>query len=416
MEPDIPLLILIFVLILLSGLFSGAEIALFSLSPAKIRSLIENKKKGARAVQKLRDNPHDLLITILIGNNLVNILASVLATSWSSEVFESNVLAAVTGVITFLVLVFGEILPKTFAQKYAETFSRMIAPLIVFLGYVFLPFLWLLTGITKGTMKLFRIDDSPIKSFTEDEFKAMVDIGAEEGELDEEEKELIENVLDFSETTVEEVMTPRTQMDVLDEETILVDSVEYINTHSHSRIPVYRETVDNIVGILSVRQLLHFTSHSDNDAKLSELDLAEPLIVPKSKQISDLFKEFQDKRTHMAIIVDEHGGVSGLVTMEDILEELVGEIVDESDIEEVLIKKSNANSWIISGEAIIEDINDACDISLEAPEHKNISFLILEKHKQIPEVGEKIKLKDCELLVEKVADNKIQVVRLLRKF
>lgn len=415
MEGDIPLLILIFILILLSGLFSGAEIALFSLSPAKIRGLIENKEKGANAVQKLRDNPHDLLITILIGNNLVNILASVLATSWSTRLFQSNVLGYVTGVITFLVLVFGEILPKTFAQKYAEGFSRIISPVILFLSYLFLPLVWLFTGITKGTMKLCGVDDSPLKSFTEEEFKAMVDIGAEEGELDEEEKELIENVLDFSETIVEEVMTPRTKMDALDEETILVDAVEYINTHSHSRIPIYRETIDNVIGILSVRQLLHFTSHHDNNILLKNLDLVEPLIVPQTKQIGDLFKDFQDKRTHLAIVVDEHGGVAGLVSMEDILEELVGEIVDESDIEDVLIKKIAPHSWILSGEAEIEDVNAAVGIELDAPEHKTISYLILEKHQEIPEVGEKIELENCELLVEKVAENKIQVVRLLKK-
>ncbi len=415
MESDIPLLIFIFALILFSGLFAGAEIALFSLSPAKVRGLIENKKKGALAVKKLRDNPHDLLITILISYNLVSIFASVLATNWASNAFNSNVLGYLTGAITLLVLIFGEILPKTFAQKYAETFSRMIAPLLVLLGYLFLPLLWLLTGITKGTMRLFGIDDSPLKSFTEEEFKAMVDIGAEEGELDKEEKELIENVLDFSETTVEEVMTPRTKMDALDEETIMVDAVEYINTHSHSRIPVYRETIDNVVGILSVRQLLHFTSHYDNDVPLKNLNLSEPLIVPESKQISDLFKDFQNKRTHLAIIVDEYGGVAGLVTMEDILEELVGEIVDESDIESVLIKKSGANNWILSGEAEIEDVNAATGIKLDAPEHKTISYLILEKHQEIPEVGVKIAFDECELLVEKVAENKIQVVRLLKK-
>lgn len=417
MESDIPLLILIFILILLSGLFSGAEIALFSLSPAKIRSLIENKKKGAKAVQKLRDNSHDLLITILIGNNLVNILASVLATAWASKTFDSNVLGAVTGIITFLVLVFGEILPKTFAQKYAEGFSRMIAPLILTLNYIFTPLVWLFTGITKGTMKIFGLDDSPINNFTAEEFKAMVDIGTEEGELDAEEKELIENVLEFSETIVEEVMTPRTKMDVLEETTILSDAVQYINTHSHSRIPVYCETIDHIVGILSVRQLLHFTSHHDNDVQLKKLDLGESLIVPQSKQIGDLFKDFQEKRTHLAIVVDEHGGVAGLVTMEDILEELVGDIVDETDIEDVLIKKISSHAWILSGEAAIEDINETVGIKLDAPEHKTISYLILEKHQEIPTVGEKIELEKekVDLLVEKVAENKIQVVRLLKK-
>lgn len=414
MESDIPLLILIFVLIILSGVFSGSEIALFSLSPAKIRSLIENKKKGAPAVKKLRDNPHDLLITILIGNNLVQTSASVLATYWATKVFDSNVLGYVTGIVTFLALVFGDILPKSFAQRYAEGFSRMIAPFLLILKYLFLPLVWLLTGITKLTMRLFGAH-TPMKSFTEDELLAMVNIGTEEGDLDEEEKELIENVLEFSETTVEEVMTPRTKMDALDEDTTLVDAVEYINTHSHSRIPVYSETIDHIVGILSVRQLLHFTSHSKNSLKLKELELSEPLIVPQSKLISDLFKEFQAKRTHMAIIVDEHGGVAGLVSMEDILEELVGEIIDESDIEKVLIKKVGTHTWLLSGEAIIEDINEAIGIELDAPEHKNISYLILEKHQEIPEVGEKIELENAEILVEKVADNKIQMVRLLKK-
>lgn len=365
-------------------------------------------------MQKLRDNPHDLLITILIGNNLVQTSASVLAAYWATEVFDSNVLAYVTGVVTFLALVFGDILPKSFAQRYAEGFARMIAPFLVILNYLFLPFVWLLTGITKITMQLFGAH-TKMKSFTEDELLAMVDIGTEEGELDEEEKELIENVLEFSETTVEEVMTPRPQMEVLDEETSLAEAIEYINTHSHSRIPIYRDKIDNIVGVLSVRQLLHFISHSKNDVQLKDLELAMPLIIPESKPISDLFKDFQKKRMHIAIIVDEHGGVSGLVTMEDILEELVGDIVDESDIEKVLIKKVGQNSWILSGEALIEDINEAVGIELQAPEYKTISYLILEEHQEIPKVGEKIDLGNVELLVEKVAENKIQMVRLLKK-
>lgn len=415
MESDIPLLILIFTLILLSGVFSGAELALFSLSPAKIRSLIENKKKGAKAVQKLRDNPHDLLITILIGNNLVNILASVLSTVWASRTFGLNALAYVTGGITFLVLVFGEIVPKTFAQKYAELFSRIIAPFILFLGLVLKPLIILFTLITKGIMKIFGVDDSPLKSFTEEELLAMVDIGTEEGELDLDEKELIENVLDFSETTAEEVMTPRPQMDALDEDSTLEEAIKYVSEHSHSRIPVYRETIDNIVGILSVRQILDFWDKKSENTQLKDLNLGEPFIVPKSKLISNLFKDFKIKRTHLAIIVDEHGGVAGLVSLEDILEEIVGDIVDESDIEEVLIKKTGTHTWILSGDAIIEDINKEIGLELNAPEHKNISYLILEENKHIPKPGDIIHLKEVELLVEKISDNKIEIVRLLKK-
>lgn len=416
MDSDIPLLILIFSLILFSGVFAGSEIALFSLSPAKIRSLIENKRKGAVAIKKLRDNPHDLLITILIGNNLVSILASVLTTAWASETFGSNVLAYVTGGITFMVLVFGDIVPKTFAQKYAESFSRFFAPFILFLTFLFKPFVIILNLINKGIMKLLGVDNSPLKNFNEEELLAMVNIGTEEGELDEEEKELITNVLDFTETTVEEVMTPRTQMDTLDEETTLEEAVKYLSEHSHSRIPVYRETIDNIIGILSVRQILDFWGKESKQTRLKELELARPLIVPKSQLINDLFKSFQSKRKHLAIVVDEHGGVAGLVSLEDILEEIVGDIVDESDIEEVLVKKVGSHTWILSGNAIIEEVNKAIGVELNAPEHKTISYLILEHKKQIPKAGDKIFLNNqIEVYIEKMLDNKIEIVRLHKK-
>ncbi|MBU0706483.1 hemolysin family protein [Patescibacteria group bacterium] len=402
-------LVLLLILIIISGAFSGAEIALTSLSPAKTKMLKNDHRPGAKAVYRLKQKPERLLITILIGNNLVNILATVVATIWGIKVFGSNALGIVTGALTLIILVFGEITPKTYAQKHAEGFARMMANPLLWFTYILYPIIWLLEKFIHGLMHLMKAK-SPIKTMSEEEFLAMVDIGTKEGVIEEHEQEMIENVLEFTDTTVEEIMTTKSNIESLDVNTVIHEARQFFISHSHSRIPVYKGNLDNIVGILTVHDILKITQAEKPIEKLSDFHYLPPIVVPKTKAIAKLFREFQKRRQHIAIVVDERGNTVGLVTLEDILEEIVGDIVDESDQEKSLVTPIGKNEWLATGEATIEEVNEATGIELNYPEHQTVSLLILEKLQNFPRLGERIEYEQLEFQVKKMNKNIIEEV------
>ena len=402
------LLLLIF-LIILSGAFSGAEIALTTLSAAKVRAIGKDKKFTSRAIVKLKNKPQRLLITILIGNNLVNILATVIATAWAIGVFGNTAIGIVTGVLTLIILVFGEITPKTFAQKYAEKFARLSAYPLLLLTKILFPIIWILEKFTQGLINSLNLK-KPLHSVSEDELLALIDIGTKEGVIEEKEQELIENVLEFSDTTVDEVMTVKKDMEIVEVNSSIHDVVTFFLSHSHSRIPVYKNTINNIVGTVTVHDILRFLHDPEIGNNLSDFKIKTPIIVPKTKSISALFHEFQRRRQHLAMVVDERGEIVGLVTMEDILEEIVGDIVDEQDREEDMIKKIGNNEWEAHGEADIEEINEALDVELDFPEHETISLLILEKLRRFPKLGERIIFSNLILQVKEMSKKKIETV------
>ena len=403
-------LILLILLIFLSGTFSGAEIALTSLSPAKVSTLKSSKKFGAEAVFKLKQAPERLLITILIGNNLVNIFATVIATLWGQRVFEDAAIGIVTGALTLIILIFGEITPKTFAQKHAEGFARIMAHPLLWLTYLIFPVVWLLEKFIHGLMRTMKAK-SPIKSMSEEEILAMVDIGTKEGVIEEHEQELIENVLEFTETTAEEVMTFKSNIESLNCEKTIKEAASYFTTHSHSRIPVFKDNLDNVIGILTVHDILKITHNEEMTiGHIKDFKFTPPIVVPKTKSISKLFNEFQKRRQHIAIVVDERGHTVGLVTLEDILEEIVGDIVDEQDREEAKLQKIGKSEWLASADATIEELNEALDIEIDYPEHQSISLLILEKLQAFPSLGQRIEYQNLELQVKKMSKKKIEEV------
>jgi CBS domain containing-hemolysin-like protein len=403
-------LLLLILLILLSGAFSGAEIALTALSPAKVRAISKDKKFGSRAIAKLKSKPQRLLITILIGNNLVNILATVIATVWAVDVFGNTAIGIVTGLLTLFILVFGEITPKTFAQKYSEKFARMFAHPLLFLTKILFPIIWIFEKFTQGLLSSLKLHQ-PLHSVSEDELLALVDIGTKEGVIEEQEQELIENVLEFSDTTVDEVMTVKKDMDILRVDTTVHDAVHFFLEHSHSRIPVYKDSMHNIVGIVTVHDILQFLHEPESINKtLSDFKLKHPIVTPKTKSISNLFHEFQRRRQHLAVIVDERGETVGLVTMEDILEEIVGDIVDEQDREEKMITQIGKNEWEAHGEADVEELNEALDLELDFPEHETVSLLILEQLHRFPKLGEKIVFENLIFQVKEMGKKKIERV------
>lgn len=407
-------IIILVLLVILSGFFSGSETAIISVSDAKVRSLVKQKVKGSATLYLLKQNPHKLLITILIGNNLANIGASVLAAVVFTELFGSNGLGIATGVMTFFVLVFGEITPKSFATKYSVKMSLVLAKPLQLLQILFAPIIWVMDGIVQLLMKITgsKFNEEQV---SEEEIKALIELGAEKGSIQKREKELLKNILQFNDIAVEEVMTPRVSIEALTVDTSLQEAIDFVIKKSHSRIPVFEDSIDNIVGIVTIKDVLIFSEKFNINKKLENCDLKKPLFVPVSKKIDVLFREFQKARTHLAVVVDEYGGTAGLVTLEDLLEEIVGEIIDESDIEEMPIQELSEYEIEAHGVTKLDDINDYLGITIKGNEKESISALILDKLERFPKPGEVIDLPHATIKVLKMKGNKIMKVSIEKK-
>lgn len=407
-------IIFLLVLLALSGFFSGSETAIISLSDAKVRQLSKEKKRGSATLSLLKQDPHKLLITILIGNNLVNIGASVLATVVFTDFFGSTGLGIATGVMTLLVLIFGEITPKSFATKYSVGISLFVAKPLYILQVLLSPIIWIMDKIVKFLMNMMGSEYNE-EDVSEEEIKALIELGAEKGSIEKREKELLKNILQFNDITVEEVMTPRVSIEALEFDSTLQEAIDFVIKKSHSRIPVYEDTIDNVVGIVTIKDILMFSEQYNDNKKLGNCELKKPLIVPVSKKIDVLFKEFQKARTHLAIVLDEYGGTAGLVTLEDLLEEIVGEIIDESDVEEMPIKSVSDYEIEAHGVTKLEDINDYLGITIKGHEKEAVSALILDKLNRFPKTGEVIEFPNAKIKVLKMHDNKIMRVSVEKK-
>jgi CBS domain containing-hemolysin-like protein len=409
-------LLLLIILIIVSAIFSGTEIAFTALSAAKVYTFKNDNRFASKAIYRLKTHSESLLITILLGNNLANILATVTATIWGIRVFGSAAIGIISGALTFVILIFGEITPKTLAQKYAEQFSRLTAYPLLWLPFILYPILWLLEKFIYGLMKLFKAKN-PIRSMSEEELLALVDIGTKEGVIEEHEQEFISNVLEFTDTKVEEIMTLKKDIESLEINTTIKDAVNFFIEHTHTRLPVYKTNINNIVGIITVHDILRLIYDKTKTINsLAELHFNPVVVVPKTKKISKLFKEFQIRRQHLAIVVDEHGHTLGLVTLEDILEEIVGDIVDEQDREIKKVYKIGKDTWEAFGEATIEQINTVLQTKLNYPEHQTISLLILEQLHRFPKQGEKIVYENLIIQIKEMTKKKIEKVLIKTTF
>ncbi|MFA6458371.1 MAG: hemolysin family protein [Patescibacteria group bacterium] len=396
----------LFVLLVLSAFFSSSEVAFVSLSPAKVKVLAERKSRASKLVVALKSRPQRLLATVLLGNNLVNILASGLATVVATEMFGSFGLGIATGLMTFLILIFGEIFPKAFAQKYAENVALFSAfPLTVF-EKILTPFTWTIEKT------LHALGAYHIEKISEREIVAAVHLGTQSGEIKEHEKELIQNVLEFTDTRVDEVMTPRVEIAAIEKGMTVAAVEKFFHSHTFSRLPVFDGSVDKIIGILNFRQL--FAWHGLRTAPIKKLSLIEPVFTPASRTTRSLFKELQSRHNHLAIVVDEHGGTLGIVTLEDLLEEIVGEIEDEQDSAAEEIEKINAHTLLASGTAPLGEIDELLGTKLEKGrfDGKSVAFLLLEKLAKMPRKNAKIRVANVELTIEKVLGNRIEKVKI----
>lgn len=407
-----PTIILLIFLLILSWFFSWAEIALISLWPAKVKHLVDEKTFASKVIEKLKNNSNRLLITILIWNNLVNIWASMITAIWAAEVFWDDMLWVVTWILTLLVLVFWEILPKSLAQKFNVQFSKLVAYPLLFLTYLLFPIVYILEKFLQFVMKI-TWWDWEMKTFSKEELKAMVQLSSEEWALDEDNSEMLENVLEFWDTKAEEVMTDKTKLLTLSSTTIVKDATDFFVKNEHSRIPVFEEwNEDKILWIITLQDILKQNQNNNEDVKIWDLVLRQPVFIPETKKITDLFKEFQRKRTHMAIVVWEFWDIEWIVTMEDILEEIFWEIRDESDVEEDWIKKINESSWRISWEVEIDNLNKLLEIEFDYPDHKTVSYMIMDKLQKIPERWDNFDFEWIWFFIEKMDWNRIESIRI----
>jgi CBS domain containing-hemolysin-like protein len=407
---EIQIIAMIF-LIALSAVFSGTETALMSIDRVKVKSLVRQGKKGSEALQRIKGNPHRLIITILIGNNVVNIAAAALATVMFTNMFGSTGVGIATGVMTFLILVFGEITPKTFSNQNAERISLLIARPIEILSIVLSPLVKFFEVISRGMSRL--LGSKKEEKLSEEELKTIVTMGYEEGILDKEAAEMMHNVLEFEDTTVTEIMTPKVDIDMVDGEARLRDVIDFIVKTPYSRYPVYSGEKDKILGVVDVDDVLAQLKKNDMDVKMK--NIIKPLqFVPDSKKIDDMLSDFEGKDPAMAIVVDEYSHVLGLVTVEDILEEIVGEIFDKSKRKSKFIRKVSDKIIRVDAKAPIDEIDKLIKIGVDHKQYKTIGGFIERKLQRIPSRGERIKLKNAVIEIDAVTKQGIKSVKIIK--
>ncbi len=393
--------IILIILLFLSGFFSSAETALFSISRTKARHLAKQRDRTSRLIQRMKDDPHRLLSTILIGNNIVNVAAASLATSVTMTLLPNYAVGVATGVMTFLILVFGEVIPKSMATRNNLFIARLVIGPVYWISIALYPVILFLNFIPRLTGKM-----KTTPAITEEELMTFVEVVEEEGEIKEAEKKLIHNIFEFDDTAASEIMTPRGDMFVIDADGP-IDFQTILDT-GYSRIPVIEGDIDNVVGIVHLKDLFLRYVASGPDIPLRKI-MHAPYFVPENKKLDSLLQQFKSRKHHMAIIIDEHGGVSGLITMEDALEELVGEIRDETDREEeILIEEVAPGEWMILGKAEIDEVNDILQIDIpDTKEYDTFSGYVLHNIGRIPKEKENIRIGEFDITVEEKDGNRI---------
>lgn len=385
---SITLKIFLFILcLILSAYFSSSEVALMSITKAKVKTFLKRGDKRAIALATLKKNTDHTLITILTGNNIVNVAAASIATSIAIDQFGDAGVGIATGVVVFLLLVFGEIGPKIFGVRVTDTLALQVAPSLYILSRIFSPFLWVYDHVSHSS-SLTRAFAKP--AITEEEIKGWIDLGKEEGTIEPDEHDMLYSVFEFGDTLARDVMTPRPDVALIKDTSTVNDVIKIFKDTGFSRIPVFHDQVDNIVGILNMKDILSIIFENKTGVEVRDI-MSEPLFVPESKKIDDLLKELRHNKVHLAIVIDEYGGFAGVVTVEDILEELVGEIQDEYDREEPTLQEIEPGTYLVNGRTKVEDLNE--ELSLRLPVHdayETISGLIIERLGHIPQKGEEV--------------------------
>lgn len=423
-------LIFLFILILLNAYFAATEIAFISLNDAKIEKQAKDGNKKAKQIQKMLKNPSKFLATIQIGITLAGFLSSAFASDafagmlapvlneWmpfiSIATWQNISIVIITIILSFFTLVFGELVPKRLAMKYYEKISFATIGVIKGISVVTAPFVKLLTWSTNLVSKIFGVGEQEEEIVTEEEIKMMVNQGEEKGSIEENEKELINNVFEFNDIIASEIMTYRTDIYAIEMNEDIYGILDEIDEYKYSRIPVYEETIDDIKGILFLKDILKLVS-TRKEFKIADI-MREAYFVPESKPIDEIFEELQANKMQMAIVVDEYGGTAGLLTMEDILEELVGNIFDEYDDVEVEYKRLDDNTYLIDGSVSLYEMKKILDIELPEGDYETLSGYLIEKLGRLPEEDEHPVIEDEHLTykIEEYEDRRIKRVKVCK--
>jgi putative hemolysin len=403
-------IVILAVMILLSGFFSALETAFYSIGHITIRSLLRQKHPSAPALHRIKHRQRRMIITVLVMNNLVNIGASAFAAGIAIKIYGSTGIGIATAVMTFLILVFGEIVPKNLAALFAERMALFLARPLEILMWALLPITYIFEVMIMGLNKLVNVRTQKI--FSEEKLKTLVEIGTEEKSLGMSERELIEGVLDFDDITAQEVMTPRVQVFALNKDLKIKDALPIINKENFSRIPIYKGSIDQVVGFVHIKEILMMVEKKKLNLRLEAI-ARKPLFTSQERIVSELFKELQGKRTHLAVVVDEHGGTEGILTIEDLLEELVGEIMDETDLSPEMIMRIDKNTIVVHGDTEIDDINRFFNVELPRKRkyHTIAGLMHYELHK-IPRKNSTIEISGLKVKVLVEVGNKPIKIRI----
>lgn len=410
MMSDAVVVAVIVALLLFAAFLALAEMSIARTSKVKAHHLADQKKPGSPQLLEVVGDPAPYLNIVLLLTLIAHLGGTALATKLALDAFGTGGEAVATAVMTFLVFVFAEVAPKTYAVMHAERTALLIARPVYYIGKLLRPIGRLLILIANAIISPLPGRTLPKGPFvTEEEIRHMVDVAEEEQEIEEEERELIHSVFEFGDTVVREVMVPRPDMVTAPADATVDEVLETIVKAGYSRIPIYEGDNDNIVGVLYAKDLLKRVHESKGDLKVSSLARA-PLFVPEQKRVSDLLREMQEQRVHMAIVIDEYGGTAGLVTIEDLIEEIVGEIVDEYDQEEPLVEPLDEGSIRVDAKMSIDEVNEMLKVELPHEEWDTVGGLVFGLTGRVPLPGERVRFDSLEFLTERVTGRRIQKV------
>lgn len=406
---DVTQLIILLILLGLSAFFSSAETALTTVNKIRIRSLAEDGNKRAKTVLKITDDSGKMLSAILIGNNIVNLSAASLTTSLAYS-FGGSMVAIASGILTVLILLFGEITPKTMATIHAEKMALIYAPIISIFMKVMTPVIFIINGLSIGVLFLLRVDPNAKNDLmTETELRTIVDVSHEDGVIESDEREMIYNVFDLGDAKAKDVMVPRVHVTFVDVNSTYEELLDIFREDKFTRLPIFEDTTDNVVGTINMKDLLLY----DNTKEFHIRDiLREAYFTYEYKSISELLVEMRQASFNIAIVLDEYGETAGLITLEDILEEIVGEIHDEYDEnEEDFVQEVTEREYIIEGSMNLDDLNDRLDLDLNSEEYDSLGGFIIERLDRLPEAGDSIVTEEgIRMVVEKLDKNRIEKV------
>jgi putative hemolysin len=407
-------LITLLILLIFAGFFALSETALLTVTLVQARRMAEEKIAKSDRLLRLLEDRGGFLTTILLLTLITNLTATSIASTLAYKYFQSWGSAAATAVMTLIIFIYCEVAPKTYAVQNPERVALRIAPPIYAIKTVFHPLVSFLTKIAGFSTRLIGIKaTAPGPYMTEEELMTAVEISEEEGVIKEEEKNLIHHIFEFGDTIVREVMTPRPDMVSMPETETAQGALDVIMREGHSRVPVFHDTIDNIAGILYARDLLSVMSKGQHEIKVKTI-MRTAMFVPETKRVAELLRELQREKIHMAIVIDEYGSTAGLITIEDLLEEIVGEIYDEYDLEEKQMEPLGDDSVRVDARVPIDDVNDYFDVELDYPEVDSVGGLMLELFGRVPQRSETVEAAGLSFTIEKVVGNRVGTVRVTR--